>query len=182
MCVPKYLALLRAVNVGGKNKVPMKELRQELEAAGLKNVQTFIQSGNVVFEADAKIADSLPSLVAGVIKERFDVTSPVVIRTKDELATAIKQNPFLKEGEPQTTDHIDFLADEPTAAQIEALDPNRSPGDRFAVVGKEIYLRFSVGIGTSKLTNAYFDSKLKTVGTARNLRTTNTLLEMMSEG
>jgi uncharacterized protein (DUF1697 family) len=174
-----YLALLRAVNVGGKSKLPMKELRDAMQAAGFANVATYIQSGNVLFDAPDADRDALPGRLAALIEREFGVRSPVVLRTRDELAQAIANYPFAGDGTPAKLLHIMFLADLPAPANVAALDPNRSPGDDYVVIGRDVHIRFGAGVAGSKLTNAYFDAKLGTVGTARNLRTANTLLEMI---
>jgi uncharacterized protein (DUF1697 family) len=176
-----HVALLRGVNVSGKNKLPMKDLKEIFAEVGCENVRTYIQSGNVVFEATATVAKGLPEKIAVLIKERFGIHSPVIVRTAKELAAVVEGNPFLKAGAPETELHVMFLADAPGASRIETLDPARSPGDEFAVHGKDLYLRLPNGAGKSKLTNAYVDSKLGTVSTARNWRTVTTLLGMMEK-
>jgi uncharacterized protein (DUF1697 family) len=174
-----YLALLRAINVSGKNKLPMNDLRELFVETGCENVRTYIQSGNVVFEAAAAVAKDLPETMAALINERFGMHSPVIVRTAKELAAVVDGNPFLKAGAPEKELHVMFLADAPGASRIETLDPARSPGDEFAVHGKDVYLRLPDGVGKSKLTNAYVDAKLGTVSTVRNWRTVTTLLGMM---
>jgi uncharacterized protein (DUF1697 family) len=101
------------------------------------------------------------------------------LRTADELKKVISNNPFLKAGVAEKELHVMFLADAPDASHIRTLDPDRSPPDTYQVRGREIYLRLPNGMGRSKLSNQYFDSKLATVSTARNWRTVTTLLELM---
>lgn len=174
-----YVALLRGINVGGKNTLPMKDLAAMFAAAGCTDVRTYIQSGNVVFGASAAVARKLPDQIAKAIEKRFGYRVPVIVRTSDELALAIRDNPFLKPGADEKPLHIYFLAESPGAAAIATLDPNRSAPDVFHVKGREIYLHLPNGMARTKLTNAYFDSKLKTVSTARNWATVQKLLEMM---
>jgi uncharacterized protein (DUF1697 family) len=174
-----YVALLRGVNVGGKNKLPMKDLAAMFVDVGCSEVRTFIQSGNVVFKSPAGLAAKVAALVAAEITRRFGYNTPVVLRTTNQLADALANNPFVPLGATEDSLHVMFLADLPTAAAVAALDPERSPGDTYTVRGRDIYLRLHNGAGKSKLTNAYFDSKLATVSTARNWRTVNKLLEMM---
>jgi uncharacterized protein (DUF1697 family) len=179
--VTTYLALLRAVNVGGNNKLPMAALRQALEAKGFERVRTYIQSGNIILDAPEQDRNALARQLSELIREQFGVTSPTVIVTRDELADAIDGFPLSMRDAEEKLLHILFLADEPAAEQIAALDPNRSPGDQFQVSGRAVYLRYGSGAGASKLTNAWFDRQLDTVSTARNLRTCTTLLAMMDE-
>jgi uncharacterized protein (DUF1697 family) len=138
----------------------------------------------VLFHAPAALVKKLPKLVQEEIASRFGLRVPVVIRSAQQLAEAIKANPFLKAGHGKTaidekTLHVYFLADLPLAAAVSTLDPARSAPDEFRVVAQEVYLQLPNGMARTKLTNAYFDSKLKTVSTARNWATIQKLLEMM---
>ncbi len=177
-----HIALLRGVNVGGSNKLPMKDLAAIFVAAGGTNVRTYIQSGNVVFDAPPKQAAKIGLTVAGEIKKRFGFETTLVLRTATELADAVARHPFRKPGIDDTRIAVMFLADLPTAERVASLDPERSPGDQYVVDGREIFAHLPNGFGKSKLTNAYFDSKLKTVSTGRNWRTVQTLLEMAGGG
>ena len=174
-----YVALLRGINVGGKHIVPMKQLVEMFTVAKCVNVRSYIQSGNVVFTAPSKVANGLPDLLSKKIEERFGFAAPIVLRSREEMQKIARSNPFLKAGLPEITLHVYYLADEPSSAAVKSLDPNRSPGDRFQVIGREVYMHLPNGAGRSKLTSAYFDSKLATVATARNWATTLKLLEMM---
>jgi len=174
-----YLALLRGINVGGKNKLPMKDLAGMFVKAGCGEVRTYIQSGNVIFRAEPRVAAQIPGLVAAQIADRFGYKTPVMLRTTAELGVVILNNPFLKAGIAEDTLHVLFLADLPSARSIENLDPGRSPPDAFVARGKEVYLHCPQGVGNSKLTNAYFDSKLTTTCTGRNWRTVTSLLKLM---
>ena len=173
-----YLALLRGINVGGKNILPMKGLRELITDLGCENVTTYIQSGNVVFQAKAE--QELAGKIEAGILERFGVKSPVILRTLDELKRTVDGNPFLLEGSEESSLHVMFLKEQPSLERIKSLDPERSPGDRFAVVGRDIFLHLQNHAAKTKLTNAYFDSKLATISTGRNWRTVNRLREMMA--
>ncbi|MDA0204517.1 MAG: DUF1697 domain-containing protein [Acidobacteria bacterium] len=164
----KYAALLRGINVGGKNKLPMKELIELFAAAGCTDVETYIQSGNVVFKAPATLAKRVPQIITQKIAERYGYQVPLIVRSAAELAKVVDENPFLARGAAEKELHVYFLADKLAAA---ALDAQRSAPDEFVLQGREIYLRLPNGMGRSKLTNAYFDSKLKTICTARNWAT-----------
>jgi uncharacterized protein (DUF1697 family) len=170
------LALLRGINVRGKNKLPMRDLAGIFETAGCKNVRTFIQSGNVIFTASASVWKRLAGAVASGIEEQFGYRVPVILRTAQQLGDVVSNNPFPRE---EDTLHVMFLADRPSPAKIAALDPNRSSPDAFIVRGQEIYLQLPNRVAASKLTNAWFDSKLGTVSTLRNWRTVTKLLAMM---
>jgi uncharacterized protein (DUF1697 family) len=173
-----HVALLRAINVGGRNGLPMKTLAKMFEGLGCRNVRTYIQSGNVVFEATDAVARRVPAGIHAAIVSEAGFSVPVVTRTAKELAAVAKSHPFAKRSSDPKALHVAFLAAAPSAARIALLDPSRSPPDEFVVKGREIYLLCPNGLGRSKLTNAYFDSKLETVSTLRNLATVNKLLAM----
>ncbi len=175
-----FVALLRGINVGGKNKLPMKDLVRAFERAGADDVQHYIQSGNVVFRATAPVAGRIPGVVATEIERGFGLRVPVILRRGDELRAAAKANPMLASGADPATLHVVFLEDTPGQRESAALDPRRSPPDSFMLVGREIYLCCPNGMARTRLTNAYFDSTLRTTSTVRNWRTVLKLVEMSS--
>jgi len=174
-----YVALLRGINVGGKNKLPMQALTGICAEAGCVAVQTYIQSGNVIFQVPSEIAEALPLKIAALITESFGYRIPVMLRTAKQLEEAIRGNPFLEQNLPAETLHILFLAAPASPEQVASLNPARSAPDAFAVRGSEIYLHLPNGVKDTKLTNAYFDAKLATVSTSRNWKTATTLLGLM---
>ena len=175
-----HVALLRAINVGGRNALPMKDLAALCEAAGCRDVVTYIQSGNVAFGATAALAKKLPAALEAAIRERAGLAVPVIVRDAEALAAVARDNPFLAAGVDPTQLHVGFLASAPTKARIAALDPKRSPPDEFVVRGGEVYFRFPRGAGKTKLTVTYFDAKLGTTITLRNLRTLQALRELLA--
>jgi uncharacterized protein (DUF1697 family) len=174
-----YVALLRGINVGGKNMLPMKDLVGLCTDAGCGEVKSYIQSGNLVFRAKSALAPRLPDLIEKAISDQFGIRVPVVVRSADELRRVAKGNPFLRAGADAGILHVAFLSDLPKPASVAALDPNRSPPDQFTVRGREIYLQCPNGIGRTKLTNQYFDSKLGLTSTVRNWNTVLKLLELV---
>jgi uncharacterized protein (DUF1697 family) len=177
-----HVALLRGVNVGGKNRLPMKALAAMFADAGCGKVRTYIQSGNVVFAATPALAAEIPASIAAGIAERFGFQAPVVTRTAAQLRQVVAGNPFLAAGAPESALHVLFLADAPNPARVATLDPDRSPPDAFMARGQEIYLHAPNGLARSKLTNDYFDRTLGTISTGRNWRTVTTLLTIMDQG
>lgn len=174
----RYVALLRGVNVGGRNALRMDALARIFERDGCAEVRTYIQSGNVVFRcADAHV-DGLADRIRSAIKAEADVDSPVVLRSAEDLGRIVDENPFLKRGEDERALHVSFMADAPDPDAVAALDPDRSPGDEYVVAGSEIYLFLPNGAARTKLTAAYFDKRLDTVTTQRNWRTVRKLVEM----
>jgi len=173
-----YIALLRGINVGGKNSLSMKDLAAMFGKAGCSEVATYIQSGNVVFKAEKTLAEKFPALIPHAVFKTKKFEVPVLIRSAGELQKVERGNPFLKPGVDLKQLHVGFLADRPTPEAIAGLDPQRSAPDEFKVVGSEVYFKLPNGVGKSKLTNQYFDSKLKTTITLRNWNTVLKLLEM----
>jgi len=167
----RHVALLRGINVGGKNKLPMADLNALCAAVGCTEVSTYIQSGNVVFSASARLASGIADKIAQAIAKKLGLNVPVVIRSAAEMVAVTRNNPYLTPGANPDKLYVVFLADPPSAASVASLDAKRSPPDTFVVRGQEIYLCLPNGAGRSKLTNAYFDAKLRTVSTARNWRT-----------
>ena len=174
----RYVALLRGINVGGRNRLPMADLRDIFTAAGCAEVRTYIQSGNAVFEATHDLAEALPEIVTVAIRGKFGYETAVVVRSGEEMRRVATSNPFDTSGDPRLL-HVAFLADTPIAEAVSSLDPDRSPPDEFVVRGRDVYLRYPNGVARSKLTNEYLASRLQTVSTMRNWRTVLKLLEMV---
>ncbi len=173
-----HVALLRGINVGGKNKLPMKDLADIFVDTGCANVATYIQSGNVIFEGSAALAKKVAAGVRAEIKRRFSLTIPVVLRSGEELREVVSSNPFLSAGADPEHLHVAFLSDEPSADRVAAIDADRSPGDAFRVHSRDVFLHLPNGVAKTKLTNAFFDSKLATTSTVRNWRTILKLVEL----
>jgi len=173
-----YVALLRGVNVGGKNRLPMSSLVDLFTTVGCRSVETYIQSGNIVFQATERVARAVPEAVSDGIAKRLGFRIPVVMRSATELQSAAKLNPFLRAGVDVATLHIAFLKERPTPARLASLDLRRSPPDELIALGRELYLRLPNGGARSKFTNAYLDAKLVTTSTVRNWRTVLKLVEM----
>ena len=173
-----HVALLRGINVGGKNKLPMKDLVAIVERAGCEEVRSYIQSGNLILRAKTALAARLPELISRAIAKRFGYEVPVVTRKVGELQAVVERNPFLRRGADSNHLHVAFLATKPGAARVAELDPRRSSPDEFQVLDREIYLCCPNGVGRTRLTNQYFDSKLGTISTVRNWRTVLKLIDL----
>ena len=171
-----FVALLRAVNVGGNNKIAMPVLREMFEASGYTNVTTFIQSGNVVFDGAGTKGAALVRDIETSITRTFGLRIDVVVRSARELADAIKANPFADRVHDPATLHIAFLNDAPDRARLETLDRARFEPDEFAIGRREVYLHCPNGVGRSKLPTA-LASKLAPA-TMRNWNTVTKLAEL----
>jgi uncharacterized protein (DUF1697 family) len=176
-----YVALLRGINVGGKNRLPMKDLVAIVEALGATDVRTYIASGNVVFRAPARTAEALPAKASQAIRERLGLDVAVVLRTAAELDEIVRGNPYLAAGADAKKLAVMFLRDAPAARAVAALDPARWPGDAFTVRGRDIYLSLGAGFAGTKLTNDWFERHLDTPGTARNWQTVGVLRDLAAE-
>ena len=172
-----WIAFLRGVNVGGRNRLPMEALEAFFQEAGCSEVRSVIQSGNVLFRATPAVAAAAPKRVAARVEKALGHRPAMVLRTRDELARVLEGNPLLAEGLDAELLHVVFLADRPTRAAVAALDPARSLGDRFVVVGREVYLYLPRGVSGSRFTADYLDRTLGTMGTWRNWRTVRRVAE-----
>jgi uncharacterized protein (DUF1697 family) len=174
-----YVILLRAVNVGGNNKVPMADLRTALTNQGLEKVSSYIASGNVF--ADSSLSpDALAGLVGSVIHDSFGLDIAVQVRTHSELVSIAERNPF-----GHITDLskllITFLGAEPTPFEVTALRTANPEPEQFVIDGTTMYTYYPNGLGKSKLTPTLIDRKLKTVSTTRNFNTLLKLIELSAE-
>jgi uncharacterized protein (DUF1697 family) len=170
--MPRYVGLLRGVNVGGKNKLPMAELRKLVDSLGHTEVTTFIQSGNVVFTASKPIE---PESLEKAIAEQFAIKPVVVLRTVRELGTAVSSNPYARADLSKV--HVGFMTHKPSAAVLKKLDTARFLPEEFAFRDRELYLFLPNGMGRTKLP-AYLDRQLKIPTTVRNWNTVTKLLEL----
>lgn len=184
--MPTHVALLRGINVGGNNKVPMAELRQVVSALGHSEVSTYIQSGNVIFTPGRGDAPELARELEAAIEENFGVRSPVVVVSRDELAEVIKLNPYPGEPNPKFV-HGVFLPAEPdeTGRQWVAETAVRAAHgtrDEATLVGRVLYVHTPDGFGTSELAKELLAKKQRgnplTAGTARNWSTVTKLLAL----
>ena len=175
------VVLLRGVNVGGNNKVPMADFKALLEGLGGQDVRTYIQSGNAVLRCEAGLAQRLAPAVEAALKRRLGLTVPVVVRGGPALAAALKAHPYVKAGDDPKTLHVGFLRDAPSPALVKALAPPCGPGEAVTVRGAHSYLRYAQGVAKSKLSNAWFDRQLGTIMTMRNWATCQALLQMAQD-
>lgn len=168
--------MLRGINVGGQKSVPMAELKKLYESLRFKNVQTYIQSGNVIFQSSESDVSKLITKIEKKIKQVFGFDVPVVIRTKEELQKAIKKMPFTN----KETDgvYMMFLSDKPGQIPLDEINKVKDKSETFYISGKEIYLSCPKGFGQTKLTINLFEKKLKITATARNWNTVNKLMEL----
>jgi len=174
-----FVSLFRGINVGGR-VVKMDELKALHEALGLKNVLTYIQSGNVVFSSDEADPAQLQRQIENSFQQKFGFRSAVIVRSSTELQAIIEKNPF--QGQPDKESKwvvVTFLAARPDDAAQEALRTAYLGPEQIFIIGQEMYIYYPDGIGRSKLSNSLIEKKLKTSGTARNWNTVLQLQKML---
>ena len=175
----RYIALLRGINVSGQKMIKMEELKKAMEELEFSNVRTYIQSGNILFENEKSYPSLIAEKIAGKILNRFGFDVPVIIRTLQELESISRNNPYsLKRNEDVSSLHVTFLAGEPDPEKVKEIGKNMFLPDEFFISGKEIYLFCPNGYSRTKLTNTFFESKMKTTATTRNWKTIQTLLTL----
>ncbi len=175
----KYIALIRGINVGPHKRIKMADLTKTLDSLDFKNIKTYLQSGNVIFENDSDDTLKIAEDIEGKIDQTFGFSVNVIIRTKEELENIVKNNPFIKDANIQLDKlHVTFLSDMPDSETISNLDINKDENEKFEIAGKEVYLHCPNGYARTKLKNDVFEKKLNTTATTRNWKTTNKLLEI----
>jgi uncharacterized protein (DUF1697 family) len=176
-----FIAILRGINVGGHNKLKMAELRAALEADGFANVQTYIQSGNVVFEPQTKSTNKISDAFTGLIQKHFQLDVPVVIRSSSAFAAVPDNNPWA--GDSRFDEQflsVAFLAKKPAKTKLAQLSDPSADCDHFKVVGSDIYLYCPNGASKTKLTNNFFEKELGIVCSTRNWRSIGKINELAS--
>lgn len=171
-----YISILRGINVSGHKPIKMDALQKMYADLNFKNIQTYIQSGNIIFQNKKTTHKDLEKKIAKNIFEEFGFEVPVIVKELGELTTIVKNNPFVnKRNEDLTKLHITFLSQEPEQINVEKIKGGQYQSDEFILIGSTIYLFCPNGYGNTKLSNTFFENKLKVVATTRNWKTTNEL-------
>jgi len=175
--MPRYVALLRGINIGPRNRISMAELRAALEEAGFGEVETYLQSGNVVLESRAK-PESVRRQVEGVIAGRFGLEIAVVVRTKAELAAVVRRNPHRRDATDPKRYQVTFLSKKLAAKVVRELEEAAVPAERVVVAGREVYAWHPSGVARSKLWSKLAGKSLGVTATSRNWTTVEALLSL----
>mgnify|MGYP000852606772 CR=1 FL=1 len=173
-----YIALLRGVNVGGHKKIPMAELRRYLSKEGLKNVQTYIQSGNVIFQSSEENIEKLELKMHNAINKYFGFEVPILVKTPEGLQQIFDACPFPEEKKGNC--YFTMLYTLPDQNLVEDVSQISYPNEEFFITESCIYFYCSVGYGNAKFNSNFFERKLKTTATARNYKTMLKLIAMSS--
>ena len=171
------IALFRGINVGGKNKLPMKELVPVLEELGIREIRTYIQSGNVIFRSPAADRAQLARTIGAAVKKSHGFEPMVLLVDPDRLEKAMQANPFPEGEAAGNTLHLGFLASVPPRPDREGIERLRAPSERFQLKGDVFYLHAPNGIGRSRLANGA-ERLLGVPTTSRNCNTLSRLREM----
>ena len=172
----RHLVLLRGINIGARNRISMPELRLALEDAGFEDVQTYLQSGNVVLESRAKPGPKVERLIA----ERFGLEIPVIVRTKAELAAIVKRNPLGRVAKDPKRHQVTFLSARLKPEVVKRLESLPSSGEKLAIHGREVYAWHPSGVARSRLWNELAGKRLDVTATSRNWTTVEALLALSS--
>jgi uncharacterized protein (DUF1697 family) len=176
----RFVVLLRGVNVGKANPVPMADFREALESLGHGSVQTLLNSGNAVFSSSTRSTEKLAEGIATVMRQRFKVVTPVIVKSAAEMADAVDNNPFPPPEADNSRFLVAFAMDPAKLKELSALGAFRKPGERFAINAHAAYLYCAGGLLESKAAKAILGSAGRYV-TTRNLGTVLKLSALLRE-
>ncbi|MDN5200563.1 DUF1697 domain-containing protein [Fulvivirgaceae bacterium BMA10] len=177
-----YIAMLRGINVSGQKKIKMVDLRAYLEELNFLNIQTYIQSGNIIFDHAQVDPGILEDNIKEKVLEKYGFEVPTTVKLPSEFNYVLNNNPFLKEHDmdPKRI-FVTFLYEIPAAEYIEKLKEVDYTPEEYILDGKNIFFFSPHGYGKAKMSNNFFENKLKVFATTRNWRTVNKLYEMANE-
>ncbi|ALJ05260.1 hypothetical protein APS56_09060 [Pseudalgibacter alginicilyticus] len=174
-----YIAFLRGINVSGQKKIPMVKLRELLIKSGFKNVQTYIQSGNITFQSSEKNKNKLKDLIQNEIQVFFGFEVPVLLKTLKNIQDILNYSPF---SEPEKeTSYFTLLHAIPNKKLIESTSKENHPNETFYITKTCVYFYSPMSYGKAKCNNNFFERKLKVTATTRNYKTMTKLLSLCAE-
>lgn len=176
-----YISLLRGINVSGQKLIKMVDLKVLYEELGFVSVKTYIQSGNVVFQSDIKELN-YEKTIADKIYEKYNFEVPVLVKTLSEWSKITNNNPFSSNNLEENKLYVTLLSDVPDSSLVEKINSGNYGNDQFICDNNVVYLFFpELGYGNTKLSNNFFESKLKLKATTRNWTTMINLLKIATE-
>ncbi len=176
--MPRYVALLRSVNVAGHGRIAMQDLRSSFEALGYTGVTSYIQTGNVLFSTGSKSEGSIAAAIEQRLAEDFGDSPAVLLRTVGDLVRVGAASPYAKAGADPSRHHVTFLATVPSKAALDALALPPSGRDELVVEGKEVYVHTPDGYAETKYTGTFLERRLGVVSTTRNWNTVTKLCDL----
>lgn len=180
--MPRYVALLRGINVGPHKRISMVDLQALVEKIGHADVRTHLNSGNVVFTAPEQPNEALAAEIGAAITSSLDLDVPVIVRSARELREVVDNNPFPEHAADHTTLHVTFLAAAPDPNLVAALADAPRGDDAYRVIGAEVYLHYPNKISGAVFMPTGLDRALGVRTTSRNWRTVTALTSMASNG
>jgi len=174
----KFIALLRGINVSGQKKIKMSDLKLLFEEMGFKDVQTYIQSGNVIFSSKELSVAKLEIKISSSIKRKYGFDVRVIILSAKEIEYVLKNNPFLEKKKDEDKLYVTFLSKIPSDENIEKMHSIDYSPEEYFIDGKHLHLFVPNGYGKAKINNNLFENKLKVSGTTRNWKTVKALSEL----
>jgi uncharacterized protein (DUF1697 family) len=174
-----HIALLRGINVNGQKKVPMTELRDLLLKSGFKNVQTYIQSGNVVFKSSEENKNKLEEIIKNAIIAHFGFEVPVLVKESNEIETILNHYPFSEE--KKVNSYFTLLQSIPNKVLVQTISNETYPNETFQITNQCVYFYSEIGYGKAKCNNNFFERKLKVSATTRNYKTMIKLVSLSAE-
>lgn len=175
----QYIIFLRAVNVSGKNLIKMAELKEKLAKAGFRDVQTYIQSGNIVLQSDED-SEKVATQINSLILQEFGLDISVFVLTEEELMSSLEACPFPSDLAPNHV-FITYLDNQPENTALEAFKAIDLGQEEYLHKGKLFYFYLPSGMAKSKLNNNFIEKKLKVNATGRNLNTINKMLTLITK-
>lgn len=184
-----YISILRGINVSGKRIIKMEALRELMSELKFTTVQTYIQSGNIIFQTvtsrasvSTSVTNVLSKKIAVAIEKQFGFEVPVITMTLEDLKQSVESNPFLKDKNKDVSFlHITFLAEAPQDILLKTINGNNYLPDEIQLINKTMYLYCPNGYGKTKLHNAFLENKLKVTATTRNWKTCNELIQIATK-
>ncbi|MBS1550857.1 MAG: DUF1697 domain-containing protein [Bacteroidetes bacterium] len=175
-----YISILRGINVSGHKSIKMDALKKMYADIGFSGVQTYIQSGNVIFRFKDTKTELLENMIHIGLKKTFGFEVPVIVRELTEFKKVLDKNPFLKNKRAEDTSklHVTFLSSEPEKENSEKIKKGEYGSDEFFISGNTIYLFIPDKYGNTKLSNTFFENKLKVSATTRNWNTVNEIVRL----
>lgn len=181
--MPTYLALLRGINVSGKNIIKMEALRTLMDSEGFTHVKTYIQSGNAIFDSSMRSKAKVAAAIEALIKNNYGFAITVFVLDANDIEKAIDNNPFVTGRDPEGAGskklYVTFLSEEPTAENVKKLEEAPIGEDKISISGNVLYFKLESKASESKLSNNLIESKLKLRATTRNWNVTLKLLELL---
>ncbi|HSZ37176.1 MAG TPA: DUF1697 domain-containing protein [Acidimicrobiales bacterium] len=178
--MPRYVALLRSVNIGGYGRMAMSDLRETFGSLGYDDVVTYIQSGNVLFSTSTRSEDAIVEAIEQRIAHDFGDAPAVLLRTVADLRRIGAKSPFAKKGADPARHHVTFLDEAPAKATVRDLQLPPSGKDELVVDGREVYVHTPNGYAETKYTGTFIERRLGVVSTTRNWNTVTKLCELAS--